>query len=139
MPGPRAAANALLVGCGALVVFHILMLLRVFPADIAWGGRAGAEGSLVFLETVGLVLTVLFGAVVAARAGYIGSRLPRGAVQVAMWIVLGYFALNTAGNLASVSSVERAIFTPVSALMTLLALRLAVSRRAEVTGSSPSE
>jgi hypothetical protein len=128
MLGPLAAANALLVGCGALAAFHVLMLAGVLPADVAWGGRAEAAGSLVFLESVGLAVTFLFAAVVAAKAGYIGSRVPRGAVRVAMWVVFGYFVLNTAGNLASASSLERSIFTPVSAVLSLLALRLAVSR-----------
>jgi hypothetical protein len=129
MISPRGAANVLLVGLSALVVFHVLMLSGVLPAEIAWGGRAGGSmGSLALLEIVGLIVTVLFAAVVAAKVGYLGSRPAGRAVNVTMWIVFGYFALNVAANLASTSSLERAIFTPVSVVLAAFALRLAVSR-----------
>jgi len=125
---PRTAANVLLAGLGVLVIFHALMILGVLPADIAWGGRADAAGNVVLLEVVGLVVTLLFAAVVAAKAGYLGARPAGRLVTVAMWIVFGYFVLNVAGNLVSTSSLERAIFTPVSAILALLALRVAMSR-----------
>jgi hypothetical protein len=129
MIGTRASANALLVGLSLLAVFHLLMMLGVFPEDIAWGGGAGSSGSMLLLEVTALVVTLLFALVVAARAGYLGPQLQGRPAAVAMWIVFGYFVLNTAGNLASPSSLESAVFTPVSVILALLALRLAASRK----------
>jgi hypothetical protein len=125
----RAAANVLLVALGALVVFHVLMLLGVLPPEIAWGGRGNrSPQTLVMLEAVGLIVTVVFAGVAAAKVGYISSRPAGRAIAVATWIMFGYFALNVVANLASTSSLERAIFTPVSIVLALSALRLAVSR-----------
>jgi hypothetical protein len=121
-----AAANALLAALGALALFHLLMLARVLPPDLAWGGRmVGPPGLLTLLEIAGLVVTALFAAVVAAKAGFWEAPWAGKVTTIAVWVVFGYFVLNTSGNLLSTSPLERAIFTPVSAILALLALRLA--------------
>jgi hypothetical protein len=129
MIGARSSAIALLIILGALAVFHILMLAGVLPPDIAWGGRAtGAVRTLRVLETVGLFVTVLFAAMVAAKIGFIGGSATRRIAGVAMWVVFAYFTLNVFSNLVSASGIERAIFAPVSIVVALLALRLAVHK-----------
>jgi hypothetical protein len=125
----RAAAITLLVILGALAVFHIFMLAGALPAGIAWGGQAeSTPQTLRTLEAVGLVVTALFAGVVAARAGFISSVRVRRPARIGMWVMFGYFVLNVIGNVASTSGVERAIFTPVSLVVALLALRLASGR-----------
>jgi len=127
MSRARTGGVALLVILGALAVFHILMLFGALPGEIAWGGQAaGSPGTLRILETVGLVVTLLFAAAVAAKAGLIGGPVLRRPAGIAMWVVFAYFVLNALGNLASMSGVERAVFTPVSLVAALLALRLAL-------------
>ena len=123
----RAAANVLLIGFGALSIFHILMLAGALPQGIAWGGRAGdSTQSLALLEVVSLVVTLVFAAIVAARIGYLGQAIPRRVAVVGTWAVFAYLVLNFVGNLASESALERAIFMPVSAVLAVLALRLAI-------------
>jgi hypothetical protein len=125
----RTAATALLVILGALVVFHVVMLAGALPSGMAWGGQAvNSPQTLRTLEVVGIAVTVLFAAVVAAKAGFIGGGRLRRPARIGMWAVFGYFVLNVAGNLASTSGWERAIFTPVSIVVALLALRLAVAK-----------
>lgn len=81
MISARAAARFLLVGLGALAVFHLSVLVGVVPAELVWGGRAaGSPGSVRLLEVVGIVVTALFAAVVAAKAGYLRPRPPGKAV-----------------------------------------------------------
>lgn len=64
----KAAANALLCGLCALAVFHVLMILRVLPVSIVWGGSAaGPSVNLVRLEITALIVTLLFGLIVAAK------------------------------------------------------------------------
>jgi hypothetical protein len=127
--GPRSAANGLLLGLGGLAVFHVLLLLGVFPASIAWGGRVDqSSGSFVVLELVGLAVIAFFAAIVAAKIGYLKVKKFRQVVSIGVWVVFGYFALNIFGNLESMSGLERAIFTPVSVVLSLLALRLAIEK-----------
>lgn len=125
----KAAANALLVALGALAVFHVLMLLGIMPASMVWGGRAASSTeSLVVLEVVGLSVTGLFAAVVAAKIGYLKAPRLRRVITVSTWVVFGYFVFNILGNLVSSSPLEKGIFTPVSVVLSILALRLAIER-----------
>ena len=109
------------------MIFHVLMLAGALPPGIAWGGRAGSSpDDLASLEVVSLVVTLVFAAMAAARVGYLGRAVPQRVAVVGTWAVVGYLALNVVGNLASESTLERAVFTPVSAILAFAALRLAV-------------
>jgi hypothetical protein len=124
--GARGAANILLVILGALAIFHAGILLGFFPADMVWGGRGGdATRSVIVLESAGLIVTLLFAAVVAAKARYIAVPISRRVIGIATWVVFGYFTLNIVGNLTSSSTIERVLFTPLSAVCALAALRVA--------------
>jgi hypothetical protein len=126
--GTRTAANILLFALGVLAIFHLLVLLGLLPADIVWGGRAGDSSPNIFiLELAGLIVTLLFAAVVAAKAGYVEAPISSRAIGIGMWVVFGYFLLNIVGNLSSVSTMERALFTPLSVILALAALRVALT------------
>jgi hypothetical protein len=125
----RTAANVLLVGLGLLAVFHVFVLSGAAPGDMVWGGTAdGLSGRLVVLETVGLTVTLLFALLVAAKAGYIRAAGLRRPARIGMWIVFAFFVVNVLGNLASTSTLEKVVFTPVSVVMALFSLRLASAR-----------
>ena len=123
----RTAANILLGIYGLLGIFHLLVLVHLIPADIVWGGRMGnAPVDPITLEIVALAVTGLFGVITAAKAGYIKVGKLKKAVNILVWLVFGYTLLNIAGNLASGSPVEKAVFTPVSVAVAVLLLRLAL-------------
>jgi hypothetical protein len=125
----KLAGNILLILFGALVVFHILVLFNLLPSDIVWGGQAGNSSiSLRTLEVISLAITILFAVVIAAKVGYVKAGRFAGAVNVLVWIIFAYLLLNTAGNLASSSSTEKLIFTPITVIAALLTLRLAIEK-----------
>lgn len=121
----RRAAQILLGILGVVVVVHILVLIGVIPSDVVWGGNA-TEGSVVVLESIALATTLLFMAVVAAKGGLITLPVPPKAITIGMWFMVVYFILNTLGNLLAQSSTETLFFAPLTLLMVVLALRLAL-------------
>ena len=133
----RTSGRILLAGLGLLAAFHALVLARVLPGSAVWGGQAADNpGNLILLEATGLAVTLLFALVVALKLRALHSCEPRRPIDVGVWVVFGYFLLNTLGNLASVSSVEKAVFTPVSLVLALLALRLAMAKRPSAPSAS---
>lgn len=127
--GVKLAGNILLAAFGLLAIFHILVLLRVIPADIVWGGQIqGVPSNLVTLETVALVITLVFLLLITAKLGYIQAGKLSGAVNVGIWLIFAYLLLNTLGNLASGVSAEKLLFTPVTIVLALCAFRLAIER-----------
>ena len=123
----RLAGNILLAALGLLFVFHVLVLLGVLPAEIVWGGMIqGGQTNLIALETVALVMTLLFMLIVAARIGYIQVGRLSGAVKAGVWLIFIFLLLNTLGNLASGVSFENLIAAPITIILALCALRLAI-------------
>ncbi len=125
----KLAGNILLILFGALILFHILVLFNLLPSGMVWGGQAGnSSASLRTLEIISLAITILFAVAVAAKVGYIKAEGFRGAINVFVWIIFAYLLLNIIGNLASSSSTEKLIFTPITVIAALLTLRLAVEK-----------
>lgn len=121
----KSAGNILLIIFSALIVFHILVLTGLAPADIVWGGRANTWH---IFEIISLVFTILFAIIVAAKVGYIKTTRFGSAVTVFLWLMFAFLLLNTLGNLASESLQEKLIFTPITIIASLLVLRLAVEK-----------
>jgi hypothetical protein len=125
----RLAGNILLAALGLLFIFHVLVLFGVLPAEIVWGGMIqGGQTNLITLETVTLAMTLLFMLIVAARIGYMQVGRLSGAVRVGVWLIFIFLLLNTLGNLASGVSFENLIAAPITIILALCALRLAIEK-----------
>lgn len=125
----RLAGNILLVALGLLFVFHILVLFRVLPADIVWGGRIqGVPENFVTLEASALLVTLFFILIITAKLGYIQAGRLSGVVNIGVWLIFVFLLLNTLGNLASGVSFENLIAAPLTIILALCALRLAIEK-----------
>lgn len=125
----KLAGNILLAALGLLAIFHILVLLGVIPADIVWGGMIqGVPSNLVTLETVALLLTLLFIVIISAKTGYVQAGRLSGVVNIGVWLIFAYLLLNTLGNLASGVSFETLVFAPITIILALCAFRLAIEK-----------
>ena len=123
----KLAGNLLLLSLGLLLLFHVLVLLKIIPADMMWGGQA-TSANLFTLEIIALAVTLFFGFVIAAKAGYINVAKFSGAVAILVWIIFAFLLLNTLGNLASGVSAENFIFAPITLILALCAFRLAIEK-----------
>ena len=126
----KLAGNVLLFSLGLLFIFHILVLLKVIPADIVWGGQIkGVPANLITLEIVALLVTAFFILTVAAKLGYIQAGKLSGVINVGLWLIFAYLLLNTLGNLASGISLEKLVFAPITILLAFCAFRLAIEKQ----------
>ena len=125
----KLAGNILLAAFGLLLIFHILVLLGVIPADIVWGGMIqDAQSNLVTLEVIALLVTGLFMLIIAAKLGYIQVGKLSGIVNIGIWLIFAFLLLNTLGNLASGVSFENLVFAPITIILAFCAFRLAIER-----------
>ena len=120
------AAVAAAVVTGLFVIFHVLVIVRVIPSSIVWGGRDRSRREIVQLELVSIALLAATGSVYVFRAGDIATGANNLLWAILIWVVAGLFALNSVGNLMARTRFERFAFTPVTVVLTLLALRLAL-------------
>lgn len=125
----KLAGNILLTALGLVLVFHLLVLLRVIPSDIVWGGRIqGVPENLLTLEIIALLITSFFMLIIAAKVGYLQAGKLSGAVNIGVWLIFAFLILNTLGNLASGVSFENLIAAPITIVLALCALRLAIEK-----------
>ena len=111
-----------------LIIFHILLLLGVVPSDIVWGGKAPDEATIIKLEIFSLVTSLIFLAVICAKLKQSRNMKFRKVINIAVWIIFGYFLLNIVGNLASGVTIEKLIFTPITIILSILLFRLAIEK-----------
>jgi len=105
--------------------FKVPMLL---PSSIVWGGRAGISSSVSGLLAVSLIFNFLFAIAVAVKIGYIKVGNDSRVINVLSWLIFACLLLNTAGNMASHSSFEKLLFTPITIVAAFLVVRLAIEK-----------
>jgi len=125
----KLAGNILLAALGLLFIFHVLVLFKLLPADIVWGGQVkDVQENLIMLEAVALLVTLLFMFVVAVKTGYIQINKFPGMINACLWLIFMFMILNTLGNLASTVSFENLVFAPVTIVLAVCAFRLAIEK-----------
>ncbi len=125
----KLAGVIILIILSLMVVLHILILSKLIPSDIVWAGQVGESSSnLLILELTALLVTLLFGVIILMKLGLIFQGKSRKAVDLGVWIIFAYFVLNTIGNLSTGLSLESMIFSPVTIILSILVLRLALEK-----------
>ncbi len=127
------AAIGAAVLLGLVGVFQFRLASGAPFGDMAYGGRVPtANGVLPMPYRIASAVAVpilFYGAWLVLAAADVVNRgsLSDGLLGVAVWIVFGYLALNTLGNLASQSRRERIVFAPISGVAAVLTLIVALA------------
>ncbi|WP_224995524.1 hypothetical protein [Cesiribacter sp. SM1] len=124
----QIATSGILIILSLIVVFHLLVMLGIIPFEIVWGGRLKDASQMLVFEAVSVVLNLLMLAVVGTHAGILKVKLNRMVIKTALWAMFLLFLLNTVGNLFSNNELEKMLFTPLTLLLSLFSLRLALSK-----------
>ena len=112
----------------ALAVFQALLACGAPLGRFAWGGqhrvlpRPLRIGSLVSIGIYALIASI-----VLTRADLVSIGVSDRFVRIAAWVVAGYFLLGIGMNLASRSKPERAVMSPLVALLCGLTVVVAAS------------
>ena len=126
LPSAGIAGRILMGLLALLMVMHVLILAQVIPYDVVWGGNIKDESQLYVFEISALVINGLFLLITAIKLGHIRAPRLNRAASIGMWITFAYFAMNIIGNLSSGVSWEKLLFAPLSIVLALLSLRVAI-------------
>ncbi len=122
----RIAGVSLTILFSLVLVFHLLIVVRIIPYGIVWGGRLTNASEMYAYEAVSIVVNIIMLAIVAVRGGYVKSSLSQKPVRIALWVMAGLFFLNTVSNIFSVNETERLVFTPLTLMSSILCYRLSI-------------
>lgn len=120
----KFAFNFLLLLNSLGVVFHVLVMLGVFPSDIVWGGKLTSKSELLVFEVLAILINLFFSISIILQAKYIQSRINRKVIKGVIWFFTLLFSLNTIGNVMAETTIETLIFTPLTFVSALLCLRI---------------
>lgn len=121
--GAAIGAGGILLGFAGL---QVALAAGAPFGEHVWGGtqdRVLPGGMRVVAAGSAVVLTVA-ASVVVRRAGVLGRPAPW--LRPATWGIAGYLALNTVGNIASSSPVERFAFGSATAIASVLTASVAM-------------
>ncbi len=107
--------NILVVISVLATIFHVLILVRVIPYEIAWGGRLKTVEEMYVFETISILINSFFIFILFQKGEYIRYFLGKKTVNLFLWIFFTIFALNTIGNVFAKTNFEKYL-----AIVTLL-------------------
>lgn len=123
------AATVSLVLYAIFFVFHLLVLTGLIPQNIVWGGRIESRNDLIMFEVVSIIILFMCFLMTLLRRKYVNHTKFKTITQIGMWLLFILFLLNTIGNLFAVTLIEKIAFTPITALLAIFALRLALGKQ----------
>jgi len=114
--------NAIKIFLGLLisvVLFHICIILKIIPYDIAWGGRLKNDAEMYVFETISILINIFLSIVLLMKGEIVKFRFSYKVINAILWIFFVIFILNTIGNLFAQTFFEKffALLTGFSAIL----------------------
>lgn len=115
----KTSINILLGLLIAVILFHIAVIAKAIPYDIAWGGRLQNDSEMYVFETISILINLFLGLLLLMKGDYVKFRFKERTIDIILWIFLVLFFLNTVGNIFAKTNFEKsfAVLTFVSAIL----------------------
>jgi hypothetical protein len=103
----------------AVLLFHICIILKILPSDIAWGGRLKNDEEIYVFETISILINMFLSIVLLMKGNIIEHKISDKIINVILWIFFVIFLLNTIGNIFAKTAFEKlfAILTGLSSIL----------------------
>lgn len=123
---PTFAAIAVCVILAALTVFQLALIAGAPIGRFAWGGQNDVLPRRTRIgSVVSIVLYAVFAIIILDRAALI-DVVPDAVSAISTWVLVGYFTLGILLNGISRSKPERYTMTPVTLVLAVLCLLVAL-------------
>lgn len=115
----KTSINILLGLLIAVILFHIAVIAKAIPYDIAWGGRLQNDSEMYVFETISILINLFLGLLLLMKGDYVKFRFKERTIDIILWIFLVLFFLNTVGNIFAKTNFEKsfAVLTFVSVIL----------------------
>jgi len=72
-----------------VILFHLCIVLKIVPYDIAWGGRLTNDTEMYVFEGVSITINLFLMALLLIKDSYIKAIIPLKIVSIILWVFLG--------------------------------------------------
>jgi len=125
---PIVAGNISISILILLIIMHVLIILKVLPSYFVWGGQITDDASLYKLEFIALATIIPFLLIFMIKKWSMKSNKSQKIINVFLWLIFIWFLFNIIGNALSASTLEKILFIPISSILSLMSLRLALEK-----------
>lgn len=103
----------------AVILFHICIILKIIPYNIAWGGRLTNDAEMYVFETTSILINIFLFIILLMKGNIIEYKLSDKVITIILWIFFAIFILNTIGNIFAKTTFEQlfSILTGLSAIL----------------------
>lgn len=119
MPTTKTTIKILTSLLVLVIFFHILILLKIIPYSIAWGGRLKTDQEMYAFESVSIVINLLLIFILSLKAKHLKIKI----IDITLWIFFVLFSLNTFGNLLAKTTFEKS-FSVITLLFAVLLFKI---------------
>jgi len=124
----KSAGYGLIILFSLTILFHLLVLSSIIDYSVVWGGRITSQSQMYVYEGAAFVFNALFLFIILVKTGVFKNKLVTKVIRPCLWFMFFFFLQNAVGNLLSINSIEKAIFTPLTILVSILCLVLILNR-----------
>ncbi len=125
----------MLIILSLVVLFHVCVLIGIIPPGIVWGGRISTRDELVKMESISILINLVMLQIVMVRAGYFKIKINPLIIKITLWAMALLFLLNTIGNLFSENDFEKMVFTPLTFILAIFCIRLAIAKTSNTSNA----
>ncbi len=113
-----------LIGLSILVIlFQLLILIKIIPYDITWGGRLETDEQMYTFVSLGILINSFFIFTLFQKAEFIKQIFSPKMTTIILWIFFGLYIMNTVGNLFAKTYFEKG-FSLITGLYSFLLWRI---------------
>ena len=120
------AQYGLLILLSLFLLLHFSILIKIIPYNLVWGGRLKSEKEMVRFEIFSILINSLFVIVTLTQMNLLTIDMPKNVITYSLWLMTGLFLLNILGNVTSKNRLEKRLFTPITILLAIFSLILAL-------------
>lgn len=126
----KHAIKIILIILMAVYVFHICILLKYIPYNIAWGGRLKNDNEMYVFESLSILINLMLMLVLLMKTNKMKRLLSERNINIILWFFFALFILNTIGNLLAETNFEKgfAVLTAVMAGLIFLVFKKEITR-----------
>lgn len=117
-PKNRIYLKILIGICLIALAFHFLILLKIIPYEITWGGKLKNDSEMYVFEFFSISINSFLLYVLLQKGSFVKPIFRPKTITVILWVFFGIFALNTLGNLFAETNFEKSfsILTLINAV-----------------------
>ena len=103
----------------SVILFHICIIVKIIPYNIAWGGRLTNDNEMYVFESISILINLFLSWLLLMKGEFVEFKFPNKTVNLILWIFFALFILNTVGNLFAKTNFEK-LFAGLTGLSAIL-------------------